>query len=122
MGELGVDAVNVSQSAVRFLNAGHATVERSAIQTLRAEEAEVEHSMLLAASGPELEVEDSVVGVVVGREVEVEQSRVFLLAAPVVKGDVRALIDMRSMLAFGAGFAVMGYLLRGLSRLAFGRN
>ena len=122
MGELGLDAVNVSMSAVRYLKANQANVERSAVQTLRAGEAELEHSMVLVAMGDEVEVEDSVAAIVVAREAEVEESKVFLLAAPVVKGNVRAVIDFRSMFAFGAGFAAMGFLLKTVGQLVFNRR
>lgn len=122
MGELGLDAVNVSMSGVRYLKANQATVERSAVQTLRAGESEIENSMVLFASGEEVELEDSVAGVIVAREAEVEDSKVFLLAAPVVKGNVRAVVDVRSMFAFGAGFAAMGFLLKAAGQLVFNRR
>jgi hypothetical protein len=122
MGELGLDAVNVSTSGVRYLKANRATVERSAVQTLHAGESEIENSMVLIAAGEEVELEDSVAGVVVAREAEVEESKVFFLAAPVVKGDVRAVVDLRSMFAFGAGFAAMGFLLNAAGQLLRNRR
>ena len=121
-GELGLDAVNVSTSAVRYLKANNATVERSAVQTLRAEEAELENSMVMVAAAEEVELEDSVVGIVIAREAEVEESKVFFLAAPVVRGNVRAAIDLRSMFAFGAGFAAMGFILKSAGQHLFGRR
>lgn len=122
MGELGLDSVNVTTSAVRQLKARRANVERSAVQDLRSVGAEIENSMVLLARGDEIEIEDSLAGVVIAREVEIKESTVLLLAAPVVKGNVRAIVDIRSMFAFGAGFAAMGFLLRALGRRVFGRG
>jgi hypothetical protein len=122
MGELGLDAVNVSASALRYLRAKEARVERSAVQTLRADEAELESSMVMLAAGEEVELENSLAAVVIAREVEVEESKVFFLAAPLVKGNVRAVVDLRSMFAFGAGFAAMGFVLTNLGRAILNRR
>jgi hypothetical protein len=51
--------------------------------------------------------------VVVGRSVACDEVRTFVLATPIVRGEVHTWFDMRSALAVGVGIALGKALLAG---------
>lgn len=100
--EVRADEAAVAQSAVLRLEAGTASVDRSAVGTLRARRATVRGS--------------AVAGLAAG-SAAIDGARVGVLAAPVVRGDVHAWIDMRAGFALGLGLALGGFALNLARRL-----
>jgi hypothetical protein len=97
------DITYLERAAVRRLHARDITIERSAVGVLRAERA------TLAAS---------TAAVVMGTSIACDEVRVGILAAPVVRGDVHTLIDLRTAFALGLGMALGRALLSGGRGLA----
>jgi hypothetical protein len=112
------ERVEVSRSAIRSVTAASAKVEQSLVQRLSGDAIEAEKSCVGVANGATVELEESVVGFAAGDYVKVEESRVFLLLAPRVSGNVRAVVTIPAAFAFGAGY----FLARKLFLSAFGRK
>jgi hypothetical protein len=92
------DVSVLERAAVRRLHANDITVERSAIVVSHAERATLTSSSAV---------------VVLGRSVACDETRVGILAAPVIRGEVHTLIDLRSAVAIGLGMALGRALLVG---------
>lgn len=110
--------VNVGRSAVRSLNATVANIERSAVQQLTAETVQAENSALGMVNAATVELRESAAAVVASDYVRVEDGSVFLLLAPRVSGNVRAVLTLQAAFAFGAGY----YVARRLAGAMFGRG
>ena len=84
-----------------------------------AEKATVDQGVAQAVLGRELvSMDQAAAGVVMGRQVEARNSVIGIVVANEVKGDnIRALVNLRSPFAFGAGLG----LVLGLIRLLRGR-
>lgn len=91
MGELVVEQALVDRSAVRSLHAQQATVERSAIGLARFDQGTLKRTT---------------VGMAVGRSVACDEVRSYILAAPVVRGEVHTWFDVRSAVAVGVGIVL----------------
>ncbi len=94
-------------------------IERSAIRRVTAEQVEISRSAVGVAVFDRGTIRQSDAGLVVGRSVAVDQVRTGILIAPVVRGDVRTLLDMRSAVAIGFGMVlgkVCVALVRSLAR------
>jgi hypothetical protein len=96
----------VGRSAVRQLNASVARIEQSAVQRLAAETVTASNSAFGVANAATFEVKDSAVGIAAGDYVRVDESRVFILLAPRVSGNVRAVLTPAAAFALGAGFVI----------------
>lgn len=107
------DSVEVSRAAVRNISANVAGVQMSAVQSLTAAQASLQQSAAAFVRAQQVSVQSGVVGVAVGREVAVENASAFLLLAPSVTGNVKAVITLRTALALGFGF----YLGRKITRI-----
>ncbi len=94
-------------------------LERAAVRRLHGHDAHVERSLIGAASAERMTLKRGTTVFVAGQSVAMDEARVGILVAPVVRGDVRTLVDMRSAFAMGLGI-VLGRLLlswgRALSR------
>ncbi len=110
--------VNVGRSAVRSVNATVANVEQSAIQRLTAETVHAENSALGVVNAATVEIRDSAAATVVSDYVRIEDGSVFLLLAPRVSGNVRAILTLQAAFAFGAGY----FVARRLAAALFGRS
>jgi hypothetical protein len=109
--------VNVGRSAVRNLNATTASIEQSAIQRLTAEAVTAQGSAMGVVNASTAELKESAAVVVAGDYVKVEEGRVFLLLAPRVSGNVRAVLTLPAAVAFGFGY----FFARKLAGTMFGR-
>lgn len=108
--------VNVGRSAVRSLNAASATVQQSAIQRLVADVVDADNSAFGVVNASTVDLDESAVGIVAGDYVKVENSRVFILLAPRVSGNVKAVLTLPAAFALGAGYYFARRLMIGLSR------
>ena len=63
------------------------------------------HSAIGVVNASTFEVKESAVGVVAGDYVRVEESRVFVLLAPRVSGNVKAVLTLPAAFALGAGYS-----------------
>ncbi len=123
-----VSALDVRQGAVGRDDAEDVAVSQGAIGFARGERVSVEMGAIGAGFGGEVRVTQGVAGTVIAREVVLEQtltrsviardvvvrrpSAVLFLLAQRVEGDVRALVDWRGALAFGAVVGLLVGLLR----------
>jgi hypothetical protein len=98
--------VNVGRSAVRSLNATVANVEQSAIQRLTAETVHAESSAMGVVNGSTVELKNSAAAIIASDYVRIEEGSAFLLLAPRVSGNVRAVLTLQAAFAFGAGYFV----------------
>jgi hypothetical protein len=110
--------INVGRSAVRSLNATVANIEQSAVQQLTAETVHAENSAFGMVNAATVELRDGGAAVVAGDYVRVEDGNVFLLLAPRVSGNVRAVLTLQAAFAFGAGY----FVARRLAGALFGRG
>jgi hypothetical protein len=110
--------VNVGRSAVRSLNATVANVEQSAIQQLTAETVHAENSAFGMVNAATVELRESGAAVIASDYVRIEEGSAFLLLAPRVSGNVRAVLTLQAAFAFGAGY----YVARRLAGALFGRG
>ncbi len=84
----------------------HVGLDRSAIRRVAADHVETEKSAIGFASFDRGTIRQSTAGVIVGKSVAVDQVRTGILIAPVVRGDVHTLLDMRSAVAIGFGMVL----------------
>jgi hypothetical protein len=110
--------VNVGRSAVRSLNATIANVDRSAIQQLTAETVHAQNSAMGMVNAATVELRESGAAVIASDYVRIEDGSAFLLLAPRVSGNVRAVLTLQAAFAFGAGY----YVARRLAGSLFGRG
>jgi hypothetical protein len=112
------EQVNVGRSAVRSLNATIANVERSAVQRLTAETVHAENSAMGVVNGSTVELKSSAAAVIASDYVRIEEGSTFLLLAPRVSGNVRAVLTLQAAFAFGAGY----FVARRVAHALFGRS
>jgi hypothetical protein len=110
--------VNVGRSAVRSLNATIANIDQSAIQRLTAETVHAENSAMGVVNGSTVELKNSAAAVVASDYVRIEEGSAFLLLAPRVSGNVRAVLTLQAAFAFGAGY----FVARRVAGALFGRS
>lgn len=121
-------ALDLSQGAIGRVDAQDVAISKAAVGMARGEKVSVEMGAVGAVFGDEIRVTQAGVGNTLGRSVTLEQavvrtviaqdvivrrpSAIGFLIARRVEGDVRALLDWRAALAFGAAFGVIAGLLR----------
>ena len=110
--------INVGRRAVRSLNATVANVERSAIQRLTAETVYAENSAIGMVNASTVELKDGVAAIIASDYVRIEDGSTFLLIAPRVSGNVRAVVTLQAAFAFGAGY----FVARRVAGALFGRS
>jgi hypothetical protein len=93
-------------------------LERAAVRRLHANDITVERSFISVARSERATLTSSAAGMVVARSVACDEVRVGILAAPVVRGEVHTLVDLRSAVAIGLGMALGRALLAGGRGLA----
>ncbi len=92
-----------------------ARLERAAVSRFRAGQANIERSAIGFASIGQGTLRQSNAGVVVARSLAADEVRTAILIAPVVRGEVHTLIDLRTAVAIGFGMA-LGRMLLGAVR------
>lgn len=108
--------VNVGRSAVRSIHAASAVVQQSAVQRLTADVVDADNSAFMTVNASTVDLDESAAGVVAGDYVKIENSRVFILLAPRVSGNVKAVLTLPAAFALGAGYYFARRLMIGLSR------
>lgn len=108
------DDINVSMGGVVLARADRVSVEMGGLGLALAREAHVTQGAVRSVIAKDVQVDQSLIGTALAGRVRFERpSAVFLLLAGRVEGPVRAMLDWRGALAFGAAFgAVVGLLRR----------
>jgi hypothetical protein len=107
------DDVTVRLGGVALARADRLSVEMGVVGIALAREAQVTQGMARTVIAQDVRVDQGLVGTAVAGKVTFEkQSGVFLLLAGKTEGPVRALLDWRGALAFGAAFGLLVGLLR----------
>jgi hypothetical protein len=116
MHRLRANRIDASQAAVGSVESEVARLERAAVRRLHATRAHVERSAVGVLSIGQGTLQKSTAGVVMAKSLAADEVRVGVLIAPVVRGEVHTLFDMRSAVAVGVGIALGRSVLRLLSR------
>ncbi|HMO53089.1 MAG TPA: hypothetical protein PJ994_01170 [Tepidiformaceae bacterium] len=101
----------------------HVGLDRRAVRRVAADHVETEKSAIGVARFERGTIRQSSAGVIIGKSVAVDEVRTGILIAPVVRGDVKTLLDMRSAVAIGFGMVlgkVFLAVVRGAVRRVFG--
>lgn len=115
-------ATGHSQDRVEELSASQVVVERSAVRSLQADHASFDRSVVGSARVQYGTIRQSNSGIVVGRSLACDQVRAGILVSPVVRGEVHTWLDLRTAVAIGFGMALgqaLIAMLRALGRRAF---
>lgn len=113
IGRAHADDIAVSQGGVGFARGDRVSVEMGAIGAAIAGEVRVTQGAAGNVLAREVRIEQAGVRTIVANQVHVERTTgVLLLIARRVEGDVRAVLDWRGALAFGAAFGVIVSLFR----------
>lgn len=106
LNDLTATDVNIDRSAVRSIDADTVRLERAAVQRIHANQATIEGSTVGYAHIDQATIRQSVTGAVVARSVACDEVHTGILVAPVVRGDVHTLLDIRSAIAVGVGIVL----------------
>ena len=108
--------VTVHQGSAQSIEASVVNITQGAAATVNADELSVEQGGVALARAQQLTVKaDSSAFAVYAEKATVEEgANVFLLISPSVDGEVRPVLDWRSALAIGGGFALAVSILRRL--------
>ena len=98
------ESVEVSQSAVRSLNAARANLHQSAVQRLAGESVTIEQSAVLRVRGNDVSLRRCAALGAMGAHVSAENCRTVFLCSPSVSGNVQAVFTPRAAFALGLGF------------------
>jgi hypothetical protein len=112
-----VENATVDRSMLAGLDARTANLSRTIVRSLHAEDAELNEGAVLSASGERITLRNSTVGMVAGRSVACDETRIGILMSPVVRGDVRTWLDLRTAVAIGVGMVMGRALLNGAGAL-----
>ena len=105
--------VEVTNSAVRDLDAEQAHLERSAVNRLNASQVEASRSAFANARFEQGTIRQSAAGAIIGKSVACDEVHSGILAAPVVRGEVHTWLDLRTAVAIGVGMVLGKALLGG---------
>ena len=95
-----------------------ASIERAAVQRLRSGQANIDRSLVAVSSAQRTTIRQSAAGIVVAQSLAADQVRAAVVIAPVVRGEIHALIDLRSAVAIGFGMALGRAFLKLVGRAA----
>jgi hypothetical protein len=112
-----VENATVDRSVLAGIESRTANLSRTIVRSLHAEDAELNQGVVMSVSGDRITLRDSSVGVVAGRSVACDGARIGILASPVVRGDVRTWLDLRTAVAIGVGMMLGRALLGGVGAL-----
>lgn len=108
--------IAVSQGGVGIARADRVSVELGGIGIALADQVQITQGGATAVVGREVSIEQAFVRTVIAQNVTVRRpTGVLVLLAQRVDGDVRALLDWRAALAFGAASGAAFGLVRGLA-------
>jgi hypothetical protein len=117
LNDVNATSATVDRASVRSVEADQATLEKAAVRRLHAQQATVERSAIAFARIEQATLRESSAGILIGRDVAADQSRTGILIAPVVRGEVHTLVDMRSAVAIGVGIVLGRVVLAGVRAL-----
>ena len=107
------DDITVSMGGVALARADRVSVEMGGLGLAFAREAHVTQGVARSVIAQDVRVDQGLVGTAIAGKVTFERpSGVFLLIAGKTDGPVKALMDWRGALAFGAVFGVVAGLIR----------
>lgn len=107
------DDITVSMGGVALARADRVSVEMGGMGLALAREAHLSQGVARSVFAQDVHVDQSLVGTALAGRVSFERpSAVFLLVAGRVEGQVKAMLDWRGALAFGAVFGLVVGLLR----------
>ena len=107
------DDINVRIGGIALARADRISVEMGGVGLALAREAQVTQGMARTVIAQEVRIDQGLVGTAFAGRVTFEQpAGVFLLLAGRTEGPVKALMDWRGALAFGAAFGLLVGLLR----------
>lgn len=107
------DDITVSMGGVALARADRVSVEMGGMGLALAREAHVTQGVARSVFAQDVHIDQSLVGTTLAGRVSFERpSAVFLLVAGRVEGQVKAMLDWRGALAFGAVFGLVVGLLR----------
>lgn len=112
-----VENATVDRSVLAGIESRTANLSRTIVRSLRAEDAELNEGIVMSVSGDRITLRNSSAGIVAGRSVALDGTRVGILASPVVRGDVRTWLDLRTAVAIGVGMMLGRALLSGVGAL-----
>lgn len=93
------------------------TMDKSAVRSLHASELDTTKSAIGIAKFENGTIRQGSAGIIIGKSVAVDEVRTGILVAPVVRGDVHTLLDMRSAVAIGFGMVLGKAFLAGARAL-----
>ena len=108
--------IEVRGSALGDVRAHEVEIEKSAVRSVVADEVEIEQAAVFAVRADKVRMERSASVLMAAREIEAQDVRTVLLLTPRLRGNVNALMDLRTAVAIGAGF----FLARAALHLAGG--
>lgn len=107
------DDVSVSMGGIVLARGDRVSLEMGGMGVALAREAQITQGMARTVVAQQVRVDQGLVGTAMAGRVTFERpSGVFLLLAGKTEGPVKALLDWRGALAFGAAFGVIAGLLR----------
>jgi hypothetical protein len=111
------DEATVRLGGVVLARADHLTVERGGIGAALAREVNIRQAWARSIIAQDARIDQGMVGTMLtGRATFERPSAVLMLIAGRVDGPVRAILDWRGALAFGAAFGLVSAVVRGLVR------
>jgi hypothetical protein len=114
IGTVEAATVNVSQGGILAARAGEITISQGGIGAALTGKLDLSQGGAGTVLAGDARIEQSFVRTLIARDVVVEgRSGVLFLVARHVEGDVRAVMDWRGALAFGAALGVVAGLMRG---------
>ncbi|HEY8870903.1 MAG TPA: hypothetical protein VIM30_16150 [Candidatus Limnocylindrales bacterium] len=114
IGIVEATTVNVSQGGILAARAGEITISQGGVGGALTGKLELSQGGAGTVFAGDARIEQSFVRTLIARDVVVEgRSGVLFLVARHVEGDVRALMDWRGALAFGAALGLVAGLMRG---------
>jgi hypothetical protein len=102
---------------VEEITTSRLTLDKSAVRSVSADEMDISKSAVGVARFENGTIRQGNAGVVIGRSVAMDEVRTGILISPVVRGDVHALIDLRSAVAIGFGMVLGRAMLAGARAL-----
>lgn len=113
IGNAQADDITVRMGGIALARADRLSVEMGGLGLALAREAQVTQGMARTVIAQDVRVDQGLIGTAfAGRVTFEKQAGVFLLLAGRTEGPVKALLDWRGAMAFGAAFGVLVGLLR----------
>jgi hypothetical protein len=129
------DRVSIEQSSAKAVSADHVSINQSGVKTVTASNATMTQSAALVFNGDDVAIHEGAIGIARAGRVDLFDSSVGLVTGPVTIGEgsarilvhlgsadgaIKPVLDTRSALALGAGFASTLVILSRLLRRLLG--